>query len=382
MEKTLLVGGGRFWSNQSWGGDTASTPPPQFRTRSRYFPSPYTGESKASSPFNDGNCGRQYRHYLMGVDGITSISEIDDAFMLDIGFGVDVIDVVVQDLDSLLMAWRTPDINPKYTQTLTKLDSLSAELFVDWYGHFSFEIQCYSIGLTPFDAIMPKWAYVGLCLPAVGERRYLLMARALYSLLSKVLPLDDQIVKECMDGHSGSFDGFCLLDSIMARFLPVFCASKTSSPPLWEDIGNIAHMAKLWKLHFCLSAKQGMAYTPVQQSMLFLDSIQEHSLLGPVTSLKGDVQKFSTGIDEFADHDTPMPMHLTITGLTSTLTSTASPLSTSVTFANTSRTASRTSHSIRVQSSMPRLLLHLPRLEAVAAMLPVNVMVCRPKRNS
>jgi hypothetical protein len=81
------------------------------------------------------------------------------------------------------------------------------------------------------------------------------MSETLFNLLEKLLPLDDPIVKQIHTSLVGvNHDGFLFLRNVLG---------KRKTP-------DVAHMAKLWKLHFKLSRKTGSIYTPIQQSLMFL----------------------------------------------------------------------------------------------------------------
>jgi hypothetical protein len=71
---------------------------------------------------------------------------------------------------------------------------------------------------------------------------------------------------------------------------------------------------------------------------LFLDSIQEFSLVGLIASLKGSIQVFKDGLDEFDEGDTPLPTHLTINGIVTTMSTTTSPITTSLNYASSNAT--------------------------------------------
>jgi hypothetical protein len=183
-------------------------------------------------------------------------------------------------------------------------------------------------------------AFAGLCPPGVGALKYMAMGRALFPILDKLLPKSNPVVLDCINQLSGfHHDGYRLLDSIMARILPVFNPSLSAEAPRWDEYGNITEMATHWNLYFRLVAKKGASFSPTERSLLFLNSITEHSLLGLVTSLKGSIQVFSDSLDEFEDN-TPLPTHLNIQGLVKTLTSTQSPLTSSLAFAKLNTTKS------------------------------------------
>jgi hypothetical protein len=69
-----------------------------------------------------------------------------------------------------------------------------------------------------------------------------------------------------------------------------------------------------------------------------LDSIQEFSLVGLIASLKGSIQVFKDGLDEFDEGDTPLPTHLTINGIVATMSTTTSPITTSLNYASSNAT--------------------------------------------
>ena len=179
---------------------------------------------------------------------------------------------------------------------------------------------------------------MALCFPGVGNSKYLLMAKPLYSILVKLLP-DHPIVTECRKGLSGfQHDGYKLLMSVMKRALPAFNSSIPMFPPRWEDIKNASEMAQLWLLYFRYQDKLGTWYSPIDRSKLYLNSLREHSMLGLVASLQGSIESFRTGVD-LRDDEIELPHHLTIDGILETLlTATSSPLDTSITFASSHAT--------------------------------------------
>ena len=59
-------------------------------------------------------------------------------------------------------------------------------MFVDWHSAMESELLMTSnVGLLPFNAITINYQYVGLCIPGVGEKKYLEMARVLYVLVTR-----------------------------------------------------------------------------------------------------------------------------------------------------------------------------------------------------
>jgi hypothetical protein len=128
------------------------------------------------------------------------------------------------------------------------LEESELEAFVDFYSHLSVQLKRFGIGLLDFDAVLPKWGYIGLILPGIGETNYLPMAEHLFNLLEKLLPSEDPIVKQCTTSLVGvNHDGFKLLHNIMGKYIPVFCPYKSSTAPVWSKNPDVAHMAKLYK---------------------------------------------------------------------------------------------------------------------------------------
>jgi hypothetical protein len=132
-------------------------------------------------------------------------------------------------------------------------------------------------------------------------------------------------------------DGFLFLRNVLGKFVPVFCPYKDSKAPTWRKTPDVAHMAKLWKLHFKLNRKTGSIHTPIQQSLMFLQSLKDPSLSANVTSVRGQIQLFTESIDAFDDSPVDLPTNLTIDGITTTLTAFPSPIETSISFATANR---------------------------------------------
>jgi hypothetical protein len=303
-------------------------------------------------------------------------------FLSFLGFRLDLQPLIVESFRILVEDWARPEINPKYVLTSFRQlpEDYTSESFLDWYTHFCYDLQRYFICLVPFDAIVLQWSYVGLCLPGVGEARYSAMGQALFSILDRVLPKNNLAVGDCIVSLLGfRHDGFRLLHLVMTRTLPVFCPSIPAMPPRWEDSGNVTAMAKAWHTYFRYAVKTGAFFPPIQRSLLFLDSLQDHALLGVVASLKGSVHTFRDSIEEFEDVP-PLPDHLTIDGMVQTITSTSSPVTTSMGMARSNRYVPVfATEASRADISIPNIqgAEFVPRLNATAARGP-----SRPARRS
>jgi hypothetical protein len=313
--------------------------------------SPYSSKLlRGNSPFNSPQ-GLHYRTYLCGRDGISDPKEFSEQFLLELGFGLDMHEEVRQGTFFILDYFGNPAVNLKYIGNFHKLEDLKPETFLEWYAFISADMQTSNIALVPFDAIVPKYAYVGLCFPGIGEERYLKMAKGFFTVLEHTLPKDNLVVRECMKAYAGSnHDGFRLLDSIMARTLPVFCSEIPCTPPTWMEYPDVPTIANQWLVYFRFSAKEGTFYSPLKRSTMFVKSIQEHSLVGLVSSYRGQLNQFANSINEFDEPFIAVPDHLTIQRIASAMMTSISPLDTSITFASSSSTLalSPMSHHTRV----------------------------------
>jgi hypothetical protein len=131
----------------------------------------------------------------------------------------------------------------------------------------------------------------------------------------------------------------------------------------------VPSIAKAWTVYFAFSAKDGTTYTPFKQSNMFLKSIKEHSLLGQVSSYKGQLKQFSDSINEFEEPFTPLPDYLTIGKIAESLLTTTSPVDTSITFASASSTTVLSPMSHRT-TTFPNIQGVIPQIHATARSPP------------
>lgn len=244
------------------------------------FSSPYTDKLlRGNSPFSGQN-GKHYRKYLCYTDGIEYAKDLDEEFLIELGFGIDVIPEIQYGTFTILDLFDEPNINPKYISTIHKLDEITPSSFLDWYTYFIEDVRRSNIALVPFDAVVPKYAFMMLRFPGLGERRYLKMAGPLFTALEYALPKHHPVVKEyTMTLNGMNHDGFWLLYSVMSRNLPVFCLSIACVPPTWTEYPNVSQIAKEWLVYFSFMAKQGVYYAPMKKSNLYIKSLADPSLI-------------------------------------------------------------------------------------------------------
>ena len=312
----------------------------QARPRSNPFASTSPNATViGTSPLDDPKRGDIYSTYLVGINGVADVEELDLEFLESLGFiGEEVNKIITRGVQQILRQDDIPDINPKYYSGFNKLEDLEVEHIVDFYCHLAIRLKRYGVALLDFDAVLPRWHHIGMTYPGIGEVGYLPMSETLFNLLEKLLPLDDPTVKQIHTSLTGvNHDGFQFLRKVLGKFVPVFCPYKTSDPPTWRKTPDVAHMAKLWKLHFKLSRKTGSNHTYIQKSLMFLQSLKDPSLSANVTSVRGQIQIFMEQSDAFEDTDIILPTNLTIDGITNTLTAFPAPMESSISFATANR---------------------------------------------
>lgn len=286
------------------------------------------------SPLNDPKRGELYNKYLGGIDGL-DLMDYNTSFLEELGFeGREMETTIMRDIAALLDRWEAPDVNPKYYSGFTKLEELTVESIVDFYNHIQHQLKRYHIGLMPFDCIIPRWHHVGMTYPGMGETKYIYQAETLFNILEKLLPVEDTIVKQCITTLLGSsHDGFKLLRIIFGKTVPVFCLYIPSVPPKWQNHQDVAQMAKLWKLHFRLESKTGGSHSPIQQSLMFLQSLDDPSLSPHLTSIRSSIQLFTETMTEHDETTVPLPSNLTIDGITTTLTAFPATMNSTINYA-------------------------------------------------
>ena len=275
---------------------------------------------KGISPFRNPDTATKNSSYLGEVDGV---ARLDWQSVLALGFGED----HFEDLDSihhtLLQTWSFKDVEGpkekslKETNQFRPLSDLHMDSLVDFYTFFQFQVLSCNIAITPFDAIVLRWKHIGLCPPGVGSRKYIPMAKALFVVLTRLLPIDDPNVSSRIGLiQHDSQDGYKLLWQILSLSLPGFSSTVIPKFPRWSNVRDVTMFAKLVTLHFRLIAKKGNYQTEKEKSLLYLRGIQEHSLQGTISSLVTAIDSHQN--QEFDDEY--LPENLTIAYLAQRIT--------------------------------------------------------------
>ena len=239
----------------------------------------------------------------------------------------------------VLQEEETPYLNDKEIKNLPRLANLEPETVVDWYEDMESELMMIStISLLPFDAIVINWQYVGLCIPGIGERRYLEMARVLWRVCEKTLPRELEAVRTAFKVNTNlGRDGFKLLWDVLIRSQPAFNPSKAYPKPTWYNSRDVSTLAKRWILYFRFMSKSpDVGYlSDTEQSTYFLRSIQEPSLISQAQSLLVSIINENQLVPIMNRGRAQLPTHLKIPAMADTLAQTIQPIENDLDFAPT-----------------------------------------------
>jgi len=226
----------------------------------------------------------------------------------------------------ILELWHNPishTFGPQVDRIITKslkllptLTSTTTENVVDSYDRLQESTTGLVIALMPFDAIMLTNRFEGLCVPALGIRRYQLMSRALMELLPRLVPgsLSPQINAELSSVRYESNNGYDYLWRVMELTVPGFDPVVPIQIPTWSNAVDVFGFAQTYLLYFRLQSKQNFHYDDRTRSSIFLRAIQFSDFADTVTTLQSHVNSFREQYD-----DGYLPPHLRIHGLATSI---------------------------------------------------------------
>ena len=174
----------------------------------------------------------------------------------------------------------------------------------------------YSLALMPFDAVVLKNRFEGLCPPGLGLIRYATMCKAFMELLPWLVPvtLSPQVSAVLASVRHETNNGYDYLWRVLELGVPGFDPTFSISIPMWADADNIFHFAQEYLLHFRLQAKLNFHYDDRTRSGIFLRAIQFSEFADAVTTLQSHVNSFRQEFD-----DGYLPPHLRLHGLATSL---------------------------------------------------------------
>jgi hypothetical protein len=227
--------------------------------------------STGRTPLEDKDLWSSNDAYLLGVEGTSSTDEFESLYLTlnlpkNLFGNVRYAFVSRRDADDCELY-----IDDKQIKNLPKLRDLRPETFVDWYDEMENELMLITkITLMPFDAIVINWQYVGLCIPGVGERAYLAMAKVLWRICKRTLPHDEDAVQDSFKLSSGRVqDGFKIIWDVLVRSQPAFCPWKRYYEPQWSETRDVVSHSKRWTLFFRFMSKSEIGYSSDTKRSLF-----------------------------------------------------------------------------------------------------------------
>jgi hypothetical protein len=170
---------------------------------------------------------------------------------------------------------------------------------VDFYDRFQELSPSHLLALIPFDGIMLKNRFEGLCVPGLGTRRYTTCSHVLMDFLPCLIPgtLSSQLNATLAAVCNKSNNRFDYLWRVLELTVPGFDPVVPIQTPLWSDSDNIFHFSQAYLLYFRLQAKMHFHYTDRVRSSTFLRAIQHSDYADTVTTLQSHVNSYREDFD-------------------------------------------------------------------------------------
>jgi hypothetical protein len=160
----------------------------------------------------------------------------------------------------------------KYTNW-PKLTTLSVDSFVEFYGRLTGDCASFDIGLTPFAGINLWFKHDGLCLPGLGVTIAYEHARALRSLLAKLLP-EKAVIQAQINLTQQELHGYKLLWQVGSFCLNIFDLVWAVKEPCWSNNDNIFSFAMRTKTYRHIRRFRGQPLTARQVSKFYMMGVQ------------------------------------------------------------------------------------------------------------
>jgi hypothetical protein len=160
----------------------------------------------------------------------------------------------------------------KYTDW-PKLTTLSVDTFVEFYGWLTGDCASFDIGLMPFAGINLQLRHDSLCLPGLGVTIAYKQARALWSLLAKLLP-EKAVIQAQIDITQQEQHGYKLLWQVSSVYLNAFDLVWAVKEPCWNNDDNIFSFAMWTKTYRHLRCFREQPLTACKIPEFYLLGIQ------------------------------------------------------------------------------------------------------------
>ena len=180
-----------------------------------------------------------------------------------------------------------------------KLESTATEDVVDFYDRFQELSPIHLLALIPFDGIVLKNRFEGLCVPGLGTRCYATCSHALMDFLPRLIPrtLSSRLNATLAAVRNELNKGFDYLWRVLELTVPGFDPVVPIQTPLWSDSDDIFYFSQAYLLYFCLQAKMHFHYTDRVRSSTFLWAIHHSDYTDTVTTLQSHVNSYCEDFD-------------------------------------------------------------------------------------
>jgi len=174
----------------------------------------------------------------------------------------------------------------------------------------------YCLALMPFDAVVLKNRFEGLCPPGLGLIRYAAMSKGFMELLPLLVPvtLSPQVSATLAAVCYESNNGYEYLWRVLELAVPGFDPTVSITIPSWDDADDIFHFAQAYLLSFRLQAKVNFHYDDRTRSGTFLRAVQFSEYADTVTTLQSHVNSFRNEYE-----DGYLPPHHRLHGLATSI---------------------------------------------------------------
>ncbi len=177
-------------------------------------------------------------------------------------------------------------------------------VIVNFYDWFQELFTSHLLAVMPFNGIVLKIRFEGLCILGLGTRHYAEMSWALMDFLQWLIP-GTLLSRTLAAVHCKSNNGYDYFWGVLELMVPGFDPVVPILTPQWVDSEDIFHFSQAYLLYFCLQAKMQYHFTNCVRSSMFLRAIQHSNYADMVTTLQSHVNLYCE------DYDTKfLPPHL------------------------------------------------------------------------
>jgi hypothetical protein len=157
-----------------------------------------------------------------------------------------------------------------------RLDSTTTNDVMNFYNRLQELLTSHHLTIMPFDAIVLKHHFVGLCIPGWGTWRYADLSQALMDFLPRLIPgsLSAHINATLAAVRNESNNCQDYLWRVLELTVPGFDPVISIQTLQWWDCDDIFRFSQAYLLYFCLQAKMQYHFTNRTRSGIFLCAIQ------------------------------------------------------------------------------------------------------------